>query len=102
MVVTPQKMYLFGHAVTDYLPQFIKRNLGKSPDEFVDSPPPTFFLIGCSNDALVARGNQSGGIAIWRRLPQDIGQVAYLDDDTPSSKTTTTTNIGNQQSPGLI
>jgi hypothetical protein len=47
----------------------------------VDSPPPTFFFIGCSNHALIAHRNDSGGLAIWRHLPQDIRQIVYIDNE---------------------
>jgi hypothetical protein len=94
MVVTPQRLYLFGRPVTSFLPKFIRQHLGKSPAEYVDKPPPTFFLIGCSNQSLIARGNKSGGLAIWSRLPHDIREVAYIEHNEPTKL--------ESKSPGLI
>jgi hypothetical protein len=87
LVVMPQDVYLFGNRMTQFLPGF----KGKSPDDYTneDETPPTFVLIGCTEHALIARGNQSGGMAIWTRLPKDIRPVAYKDyvntKDVPGS-----------------
>jgi hypothetical protein len=80
MVVTVAEVYLGGFKVTRFVPDFIRNaiNLGKKPEDF-DKRPPTFVIIGASDKALIARGNQSGGIAIWTRLPQDIRLVAYKE-----------------------
>jgi len=83
--VTLQRVYLFGRPITKFLPEFVRRNLGKEPDDYEDAAPPTFVLIGCSEKSLIARGNQSGGLAIWTRLPQDIRVVAYKDDNGVST-----------------
>lgn len=40
---------------------------------------PTFVLVGASEKTLIARGNQSGGLALWVRLPQDMRVVAYQE-----------------------
>lgn len=77
LVVTVGDVYLFGRRVNNFLPPFLRQNLGKEPDDFKDSPPPTFVLAGCSKHSLIARGNQSGGLALWTRLPRDIREVAY-------------------------
>jgi len=42
-------------------------------------PVPTFVLVGASEKTLIARGNQSGGLALWVRLPQDMRVVAYQE-----------------------
>lgn len=78
MVVTPADVYLFGRKVN--LPDLIAKGmkLGKSPDDF-EASPPTFVLVGASEHALIARGNQSGGLAIWTRLPDDLRKVAFKD-----------------------
>lgn len=79
MVVTLRDIYIRGHKVTRRIPSFIRKglNLGKNPEDFVEKPPPTFVIVGASEKALVARGNQSGGLAIWSRMSDDIRNVAY-------------------------
>jgi hypothetical protein len=48
-------------------------------------PVPTFVLVGASEKTLIARGNQSGGLALWVRLPQDMRVIAYQEyPKTPS------------------
>ena len=82
MVVTLKDIYFRGKKVTDKVPGWMKRKLhvGMQPDEFTEAPPPTFVIIAASDKALVARGNQSGGLAIWARLQDDIRPVAYQRD----------------------
>jgi hypothetical protein len=77
MVVTIQDVFLGGKRVTNSLPQSLldSLNVGKAPEDF--DKPPTFVIIGASDKALIARGNQSGGLAIWSRLENDIRKVAY-------------------------
>lgn len=79
MVVTMGDIYIGGNKVTEILPRCMRDaiNVGKQPEDYDEKPPPTFVIIGASDKALVARGNQSGGLAIWRRLPEDIRTVAY-------------------------
>jgi len=79
MVVTIQDVYIGGSRVT--LPEFLRNamNVGKTPEDFGDQPAPTFVIIGATDKALIARGNQSGGLAIWSRLPNDVRRVAYKD-----------------------
>lgn len=65
MVVTVADVYLGGFKVTRFVPGFIRKaiNLGKKPGDFHDKRPPAFVIIGASDKALIARGNQSGGLA---------------------------------------
>ncbi len=79
MVVTLAGAYVFGKNITTLLPRFIRQHFDKVPEDYTDKDPPTFVLIGCSEHALIARGNQSGGLAIWTRLPEDIREVAYQE-----------------------
>ena len=90
MVVVIQDVFLFGHKITQWLPQSWKdkMNLQKHPDDF-ETTPPTFVIVGASENSLIARGNQSGGLALWTRLPKGIQNVAYknypgltIDDDS--------------------
>lgn len=94
LTVTHPDLYLFGHKVQ--LPDFLRPKLLKmieedesngehvngaaSTTESIDKKhhdPPTFVLIAASDKALIARGNQSGGLALWTRLSQDIRPFAY-------------------------
>lgn len=77
MVVCLSDVYLFGQCITSLLPPFLQEAFNKIPDDYKEKQPPTFVLVACSENALVARGNQSGGLAIWRRLDKDIHPVAY-------------------------
>jgi hypothetical protein len=52
---------------------------GQKKEERQKEDVPTFVIIGASEKALIARGNQSGGLALWTRLPQDIRPVAYKE-----------------------
>jgi len=81
MAVTVQDIYVGGHKATDFFPDCVKNaiNLGKTPADFVDKPCPAFCLLAATENALVARGNQSGALAIWKRLPCDMHRVAYKD-----------------------
>jgi hypothetical protein len=85
MVVIVTDCFLFGTKVTSFLPAFVRNalNIGRTPEDFVavddEKPPPTFVIIGATDKSLVARGNQSGGLAIWTRLSQDIRTVAYKE-----------------------
>ena len=81
MVVTITDVYIGGRKITESLPRLVRDalNVGKQPEDYDKKPPPTFVIIGASDSALVARGNQSGGLAIWRRLPEDIRRVAYKE-----------------------
>jgi hypothetical protein len=97
--VSVDDVFLFGHQITPFpklpklkLPSFMTL-LSKQTDGVDDEssssssqphqkkspnkPPPTFVLIGSSQHTLIARGNQSGGLALWTRLQNDICPVAY-------------------------
>eukprot|EP00529_Nitzschia_sp_RCC80_P028256 CAMPEP_0113475070 /NCGR_PEP_ID=MMETSP0014_2-20120614/18925_1 /TAXON_ID=2857 /ORGANISM="Nitzschia sp." /LENGTH=271 /DNA_ID=CAMNT_0000367967 /DNA_START=375 /DNA_END=1190 /DNA_ORIENTATION=- /assembly_acc=CAM_ASM_000159 len=79
--VAVDEMYILGRKVTNPFHRQ-KQNQQQQPkaDEDLDfednskkqekpnKPPPTFVLIGSSDKTLLARGNQSGGIAVWSRL----------------------------------
>lgn len=68
-------IFLFGIKSTGMIPTFLRDrlNLGKAPADFgKEDSPPTFVIVGASEKALIARGNQSGGLAIWSRLQHDI------------------------------
>lgn len=84
MVVTMADIYVGGNKVTHALPRFIRDaiNVGKQPEDYDDKPPPTLVIIGASDKALVARGNQSGGLAIWKRPPEAILTVAYKEQQS--------------------
>jgi hypothetical protein len=88
LVVTVGDVYLFGHCVSKFLPAFLRESLAKEPGDYKDKPPPTFVLIGCSKHSLIARGNQSGGLALWTRLSQDVRRVAYNRHDEDATQTT--------------
>ena len=80
LVVTLQDVFWRGRKVTDKVPAWVRRKLGvgkRYPEDFPTDAPPTFTLVGASDTCLVARGNQSGGLAIWTRLPFDIRPLAY-------------------------
>ena len=83
MVVTVLDIYVGGHKVTDKVPQFLKRaiNVGQTPADFQQQGqrPPAFCIVAATDKALIARGNQSGALAIWKRLPQDLQPIAYKD-----------------------
>lgn len=81
MVMTLQDIYLRGHKATNNIPAFLrnKANVGKRPEDFYGKPP-CFVIIGASDKALIARGNQSGGFAIWSRMAHDIQPIAYKDN----------------------
>ena len=50
-------------------------------DERRKRPPLAFTLIACSDDALVVRGSKTGGMAIFRRIKEDMRPCAYGDTD---------------------
>ena len=50
-------------------------------DERRKRPPLAFTLIACSDQALVVRGSKTGGMAIFRRIPDDMRPCAYGDTD---------------------
>eukprot|EP00977_Amphora_coffeiformis_P021532 scaffold9441_cov167-Amphora_coffeaeformis.AAC.11 len=83
MVVTVKDIYFGGNQSTDIVPDFIKKaiNVGKTPEDFAaeSKRPPAFTIVAATEHALVARGNQSGGLAIWHRFKKDILPVAYKD-----------------------
>jgi len=81
MVVTLRDIYIRGHKVTRMIPPFLRKklNVGKNPRDFTDKDPPTFVIVGVTDRALIARGNQSGGLAIWSRMETDIRPVAYKE-----------------------
>lgn len=83
MVVTVKDIYLGGNKATDKIPQFFKKaiNLGMTPQHFEEESkrPPAFCILAATEHALVARGNQSGSLAIWKRFPKDIRTSAYKD-----------------------
>lgn len=83
LVVTVLDIYLGGNKATKFIPDVCKEaiNLGKSPDDFREAgkKPPAFCIVAASEHTLIARGNQSGALAIWKRLPKDIQPVAYKD-----------------------
>ena len=83
MVVTVKDIYLGGNKATDKIPQFFKKavNLGMTPQDFKEESkrPPAFCILAATEHALVARGNQSGALAIWKRFPKDIRMSAYKD-----------------------
>lgn len=106
LTVTHPDMYFMGHPVS--FPDFMRPAVlkvvegpGDHEDQKSDTPSPamatpmkdskktkdvpTFVLVGASEKTLIARGNQSGGLALWARLPQDIRSVAYKK--YPSSPT---------------
>ena len=88
MVVMLRDIYLGGQRVTHRVPAWIRDQLhvGKLPHDFVNQAPPTFTLVGASDTCLVASGNQSGGFAIWTRLPKDMCPVvAYQGYHSSSS-----------------
>ena len=76
MVIAIDDLYLFGAKVTNKVPRFIGdgMGLGKSPEDM--KRPPAFTFIGASDSALIARGG-TGGIAIWKRISDDIRPAAY-------------------------
>lgn len=79
MVIYIDDVFLFGNKVTSNIPSFIGNGMGlgkKTAKEFNNGRPPAFTLIGCSDQALIARGG-SGGIAIWTRMEKDIRPAAY-------------------------
>ena len=86
MVVTVKDVYFGGFKSTDRVPAFITKaiNVGKTPEEFAaeSKRPPAFCIVAATEHALVARGNQSGGLAVWKRLRKDIRPVAYKDIPT--------------------
>jgi len=97
--VAVDEMYILGHKVSNPFQQTqqqqSQQQQPKVDDEDLDDnskdsqettpknkpPPPTFVLIGSSKTTLLARGNQSGGIAVWSRLNDkhttDIQSSAY-------------------------
>jgi hypothetical protein len=81
MVVTVQDMYIGGYKATKFVPDFIKKALylGKTPDDFkaTNTKAPAFCIVAATEHALVARGNQSGALAIWKRFPKDVRPAAY-------------------------
>lgn len=87
MVVCVQDIYFGGQPSTETCEYpFLDKiksaiNLGKSPQDFAveGKKPPAFCILAATPHALVARGNQSGALAIWKRLPKDIRPVAYKD-----------------------
>jgi len=83
MVVTLRDIYLGGHKATKRIPAFIRKglNVGKNPQDFTDRRPPTFVIVAATEKALIARGNQSGGLAIWARMGNDIRPVAYKKEE---------------------
>jgi hypothetical protein len=80
MIVLVEDIFLFGIKATHMIPTFLCDwlNLGKTPEDFgKEDRPPTFVIVGASKKALIARGNRSGGLAIWSRMQNDIRPVAY-------------------------
>lgn len=81
MVVTVLDIYLGGRKATSFIPEFMKKaiNLGKTPQDFAQDKerPPAFCLIAATDNALIARGNQSGAVAIWKKLSSDVRPIAY-------------------------
>ena len=77
MIITISDMYIGSKQVTNSIPNFIQdaMGIGKLPQDF-QGRPPAFTYIGASDKALIARGG-TGGIAIWKRLEQDIRPAAY-------------------------
>ncbi|CAB9529111.1 expressed unknown protein [Seminavis robusta] len=89
MVVQVQHVFLGGRKLE--LPAFfskasklLRERRQRQPNETTtqtqkndNKPPPTFVILGASEHALIARGNQSGGLAIWKRMPHDIRPIAY-------------------------
>jgi hypothetical protein len=87
--VTHPDMYFGGNPVG--LPEWLRPSIMKvvEEDNNSDHPQkrtpttertkkvPTFVLVGASEKALIARGNQSGGLALWTRLPRDLRPVAF-------------------------
>ena len=82
MVVTLRDIYIRGLKNTSRIPALLRKklNVGKDPQDFTDKRPPTFVIVGATEKALIARGNQSGGLAIWARMEKDIRPVAYKKD----------------------
>lgn len=105
--VTHPDMYMGGHRIN--LPEWLRPSVMKVVEEETDSEHrspnmqtktrnkkvPTFVLVGASKKALIARGNQSGGLALWTRLPEDIREVAF--DNFPSSEKASTSADNQQQ-----
>lgn len=96
MTVTHPDLYLGGHRISfpDFLRPMVLRMVesenpndavppaaksGQKKEEQQHKDVPRFVLIAASEKALIARGNQSGGLALWTRLSQDVRPAAYKE-----------------------
>ncbi len=98
MTVTHPDVYVMGHHITvpDVLRPAVLKVVEQGNEEktknLTPSLPtttttnhqaptnvPTFVLVGASEKTLIARGNQSGGLALWVKIPRDIRTVAYKE-----------------------
>jgi len=49
-------------------------------------PPLAFTIIACNDKVLVVRGSKTGGMAIFRRIPQDMTVPAYGPNGAPERR----------------
>lgn len=70
-----EDFYISGTAVPEWDLSFFMRGYASR-----GRPPLAFTLIACSEDALVVRGSKTGGMAIFRRIDQDMREAAYGAD----------------------
>lgn len=70
--------YISGRAVPDWDLSYFMRGYARNwYDERRTRPPLAFTLIAASEKVLVVRGSKTGGMAIFRRLQQDMQPAAY-------------------------
>lgn len=76
--------YINGNQVPGWDLSYYTRGFSKrwSADD-KDKPPLAFTIIACTDKCLVVRGSKTGGMAIFRRIPTDMGPVAYGFPLTP-------------------
>jgi hypothetical protein len=74
--VAIQDVYLSGRKYR--IPSWLRvEQQGAQQKSSPPPPPPTFHIVGASDHVLLARGNRSGGIALWKRLPYDMRPLAF-------------------------
>ncbi len=76
-----EDFYISGAAVPEWDLSFFMRGYARNwYDNRRKRPPLAFTLIACSEDALVVRGSKTGGMAIFRKIDEDMREAAYGAD----------------------
>lgn len=78
LLMTYEDFYISGREIPDWDLSYFMRGYARNWYERTRKRPPlSFTLIGATDNVLVVRGSKTGGMAIFRRIKEDMAPVAY-------------------------